>query len=289
MMVQVFGTFTTLCFFQPVVGLIVNDFIQILVNVLRCRLHLECVCSSRVYRTLRKEKNKNSKIYLSHDRYLFSDAGQRVFFPHLQVHVHQLVRERGELVAKTYGVWTTHGSYESVAVELRFHLSVNHFFGRRLDYHVDVVLTAGDYLQTTRCRRDAVTQNVDALTCPYKVSAAGRIPDTPAWWTYFSRYSRSNSLWRCPGVRTSVRSRPPNGRTVTIEKTRLARFRWTVSFRSALRLCERTSVCMRVSRSKQSRRSKRRRHLNAFATGNATKKYVKRRSLLGKRLPVSSK
>lgn len=150
------------------------------------------MCVQVVFTVLYKKKNKNSKIYLSHDRYLFSDPRQRVFFPHLQVHVHQLVRERGKLVAKTYSVWTTHGSHESVAVELRLHLPVNHFFGRRLDYYVDVVLAAGDYLQTTRCSHNAL-HKMSTHKRAFKPPATGRVPDTPAWWTYFSRYSRSNS------------------------------------------------------------------------------------------------
>lgn len=77
---------------------------------------------------------------------MFADAGQRLLLSHLEVHVHQLVRERRELVAEAHDVDARLVGVERVRVELRLHLLVDLVLLGVLQRDVHVVLASGHNL-----------------------------------------------------------------------------------------------------------------------------------------------
>lgn len=111
------------------------------------------------------------------------------------------MREGRKFVTETYGVRASNRRHERVTVELRLYLSVKYFFGRRLDDHVDVVLTTGDDL--TRALRSITTKRVNAEGLTFSFE---HVPDIPTSSTCSSRCSRSNNPSICPGARKSIRS-----------------------------------------------------------------------------------
>lgn len=120
--VEVFGVSASLSLAQPVVGLIVDDLGELVVDRLRRRLH---------------ERER-----------LVGRGGrdQRILFAHLPVDEHDLVRERAELVREAHLVGALDLSRVLETIVLLLLVLVQDLAVRVFHRHIHVVVASGHYL-----------------------------------------------------------------------------------------------------------------------------------------------
>jgi hypothetical protein len=78
--------------------------------------------------------------YLCHDGHVLPQTRERLLVAHLEIHVDQLVRERGEFITEADDVDPRVLRRERVRIELHLDLFVNDLAFRVLQVDVDIVL-----------------------------------------------------------------------------------------------------------------------------------------------------